>query len=398
MLPLLPLLLLATAAGGQDAVAAPEPEFLSAAGTRRRIIKSFGDKPARSVRQGLDWLLAHQDANGSWDCDGFDENCGKIGSGVCEDTGNAAHDVGITGLALLAFLGNGDTTTTGKYKAVVAKGVAYLKSEQDYDTGLIGEDSTRDFIYNHGIATLALCEVYYFSKSPLIKKNAQKAVNYIARARNQYEAWRYDVPPIGESDTSVTGWMLFALKSAKDAKLKIDAEALTDGLAFIDDVSTGHSGHVGYDAKGASSSRTPSNERWPRDKGEAMTAVGLLCRIFLGQDPDEQVWEGEKIMYQSADLLLTKLPEWDEQGFGCDMYYWYYGTYAMFQMGGKYWKKWNTAMKDTLLKNQIQEGDAKGSWNPVGPWGYSGGRVYSTALLTLCLEVYFRYGNVLGAR
>ena len=368
-------------------------------GVGKRNTKARGGAGTQqALTDALEWLKNHQSPDGSWDCDGFTENCGKIGTDVCEDTGNAAHDVGITGLALLAFLGNGDTTTTGKYKDVVAKGVKYLKSEQDYDSGLIGEDSTRDFIYNHAIATLALCEVYYFSKSPLIKKNAQKAVNYIARARNQYGAWRYDVPPSGENDTSVTGWMLFALKSAKDAKLKIDEEAITDGLAFLDDQTTPRSGHVGYDAKGSSSSRTPSNEQFPREKGEAMTAVGLLCRIFLGQDPDETELEGQKIMQNGADLLLTKLPEWDEKGFGCDMYYWYYGTYAMFQMGGNHWKRWNAAMKDTLLKNQIQDGDAKGSWNPVGPWGYSGGRVYSTALMTLCLEVYFRYGNVLGAR
>ena len=106
---------------------------------------------------------------------------------------------------------------------------------------------------------------------------------------------------------------------------------------------------------------------------------------------------------QHADLMAEKnvLPQWDEEGKGCDMYYWYYGSYAMFQMGNKYgnhWKKWNAALKPTLLDNQRQDGDFKGSWNPVGPWGYSGGRVYSTAIGALCLEVYFRYSQILGAR
>jgi hypothetical protein len=80
------------------------------------------------------------------------------------------------------------------------------------------------------------------------------------------------------------------------------------------------------------------------------------------------------------------------------MYYWYYGTYAMFQMGGKYWKSWNEAMKKAVLESQRHDGDEKGSWDPVGPWGYTGGRVYATASLTLCLEGYFRYAQVLGAR
>ncbi|MGK0218771.1 MAG: hypothetical protein ACI9HE_002266, partial [Planctomycetota bacterium] len=58
----------------------------------------------------------------------------------------------------------------------------------------------------------------------------------------------------------------------------------------------------------------------------------------------------------------------------------------------------NKAMKPAVLSSQRREGHQKGSWDPVGPWGYSGGRVYSTALMVLCLEVYFRYAKVLGAR
>jgi hypothetical protein len=83
---------------------------------------------------------------------------------------------------------------------------------------------------------------------------------------------------------------------------------------------------------------------------------------------------------------------------GCDMYYWYYGSYAMFQMGGRHWKAWNKAMKTAVLDSQRQDGAHLGSWDPVGPWGMKGGRVYSTASMVLCLEVYFRYGKVLGAR
>ena len=124
-----------------------------------------------------------------------------------------------------------------------------------------------------------------------------------------------------------------------------------------------------------------------------MTAVGLLCRFFMGQDPKDT-----PMMNKHADLMLDKLPKWDPEGKSNDMYYWYYGAYAMYQMGGTHWKKWNTAMKPAVLDSQSREGHLKGSWNPIGPWGYSGGRVYSTAIGVLCLEVYFRYARVLGAR
>ena len=85
-----------------------------------------------------------------------------------------------------------------------------------------------------------------------------------------------------------------------------------------------------------------------------------------------------------------------------DFYYWYYGTLAMFQMGGHYWKAWNAELKATLVPNQCRGGpldgsakDVDGSWNPVGTFGVKnsrgGGRVMSTALGALCLEVYYRY-------
>jgi hypothetical protein len=80
------------------------------------------------------------------------------------------------------------------------------------------------------------------------------------------------------------------------------------------------------------------------------------------------------------------------------MYYWYYGSYAMFQLGGTHWKKWEAALKAAIIDNQEKGGDESGSWDPIGPWGFAGGRVYSTALMALCIEVYFRYGRVTGAR
>jgi hypothetical protein len=81
-----------------------------------------------------------------------------------------------------------------------------------------------------------------------------------------------------------------------------------------------------------------------------------------------------------------------------DEYYWYYGTFAMFQMGGEDWKAWNAAMKKAILEHQRRDGDERGSWDPAGAWGKDGGRVYMTAIGALCLEVYYRYSRILGGR
>ena len=124
-----------------------------------------------------------------------------------------------------------------------------------------------------------------------------------------------------------------------------------------------------------------------------MTGVGLLTRTFLGQTPDEF-----PVMKTHGDLMLRSLPEWDVKGKTIDMYYWYYATYAMYQLGGEHWRKWKKAMQTAILPNQRKDGDYDGSWDPVGPWGYQGGRVYSTATMVLTLEVFYRYSRLLGAR
>ncbi|MEM7516486.1 MAG: prenyltransferase/squalene oxidase repeat-containing protein [Planctomycetota bacterium] len=359
----------------------------------------FGDggtpsgTPIAERDAALRWLVAHQSPEGYWDADGFTDHCGHIGNGVCDGTGEAKNDVGATGLALLALLGGGNTTRGGAHKDAVVRCVKWLCDRQDPDTGLIADPLGKSFVYDQAIATLALCETYYISKSPLLRIRAQRAINWVSRARNPYGAWRYDVPPTGGNDTSVTGWMVMALKSAEDSGLQIDTEAYHGARTWFDEVTDPATARTGYDSIGSASARIDGlNDHYPTD-GEAMTAVSLLCRILMGEDPKEN-----DLLERQADLLLHTLPEWDPDGFGCDMYYWYYGSYAMFQMGGVHWRRWSKALKTAAVDTQRTDGDRAGSWDPIGPWGWSGGRVYSTALMALCLEAYYRKARVLGAR
>ena len=75
-----------------------------------------------------------------------------------------------------------------------------------------------------------------------------------------------------------------------------------------------------------------------------------------------------------------------------NLYFWYYGTLAMFRAGGRDWDRWNAALKETLLPSQEEDG----SWEPISVYaGYAGDddedRAYSTAMCVLALEVYYRY-------
>ena len=139
---------------------------------------------------------------------------------------------------------------------------------------------------------------------------------------------------------------------------------------------------------------------------EALTAVALLCQIFMTDTKEVKKWsdhENYEMMKKAADLIISKPPKWDENDGSIDMYYWYYCTFAMNQWGGKHWTNWKKAIEKALLPNQRKDTPDKkdnfyGSWDPAGPWGEEGGRVYSTAICALMLEVYYRYAQVLGAR
>ncbi|MBL8766588.1 MAG: hypothetical protein JNL94_04430, partial [Planctomycetes bacterium] len=233
------------------------------------------------------------------------------------------------------------------------------------------------------------------SKWPILKAPAQNGVRFIQSARNPYKAWRYAYPPDGTNDVSVTGWMIMVLKSAQDFGLTVDTSAIADAHAFLDDMTDEQSFRTGYLSRGGYSAREQGmGERWPEQKTEAMTAVAMLCRVFAGEDTTTS-----PALRGGADLLRKQLPTWDEKAGTIDFYYWYYGSYAMYQMAGRDWDAWQPRMLAAVVKTQRDDGCEKGSWDPqFDPWGHRGGRVYSTAIMTLCLEVYYRYDRVLGAR
>ena len=346
-----------------------------------------GRQTPPSVLRGLQWLAAHQDEDGRWDADGFMKHDDPALE-VCDGPGNAVHDVGCTALALLAFLGENNTTKSGPYRAVVRRGVGWLRKQQQ-ENGLVGGRLSHDFVYDHAIAAYALCEAYGLSNSKLLQQPAQRALNYLESHRNGYGVWRYQ-PQDQDNDISVTGWAVMAYESGKFFGLQVNEEALKNCAVFLDQVSDS-TGRHGYRAAGEGSSRKPGRHgvAFPTDQTHALTAVGLFCRFFLGQDPKEQ-----PLMKASAKLLNTLPPVWDEAAGRVDHYYWYYATYALFQMGGGEWRRWRKAVEQVVPRNQHQQTAAPnlyGSWDPVGAWGEDGGRVYSTAILTLTMQANYRY-------
>jgi hypothetical protein len=353
------------------------------------------DPVADAVEHALRWLAAHQSPDGGWEAAGWSRWCdGKPAEGGAEGRGKSVYDPGVTGLALLAFLGAGYTNRGDHaFAKTVSKGLRYLKNVQDPE-GCFGPRTAQHHVYNHAMAALAMVEAYGMTGSPIFKGSAQKALDFVALARNPHLAWRYGVKP-GDDDTSITAWMVasllaarsvseHAVRSGRGAPLRIDDEAFAGTLTWLDHVTDPSTGRVGYIARGAGSARPQELvDRFPTDRVEAMTAAAVAVRLALGASPtDPSVAKG-------LGLLLEHPPRWNASDGSIDMTYWFHGSLAAHRAGDTAWHPWSAALRAAVLPNQRLDTDYcryRGSWDPIDPWGPDGGRVYATAILALALE------------
>jgi hypothetical protein len=301
----------------------------------------------------------------------------------------------MTSFALLAYLGAGHTDRVGPYRDTVRRAEKWLLAAQKKGAARHKQPGRFDrCMYTQGIATLALAEAAGMSqpRNPVLDEAAQRAVDVIVKSQGSYEAWNYTSKnrKTGRNDTSVSGWNLMALKSAKLAKLKVDFGAFQGCMRWLDAATDPKTGRCAYAGR---------VERVRRGAGShAMWAAGMLMRQFMG------VNRRAPVLVAAANSISKHPPVWNAGGKKVNLYYWYYGTLCMFQQGGEHWTGWNRHMKKALLENQRKGGptdgtvqDVHGSWDPVGGGGIPrGGRVFSTALGALCLEVYYRYLPVYG--
>ncbi len=372
-----------------------------------------------AVLAALWWLHRHQHPDGGWRAAGFDEHAEGPGcsnhdtSRYPKDEGDPAHDIGVTGLAILAYTGYGIThrlSPIPELQETVARAINYLRdqqirSEDPMLDGRYGPGKADEWAYDHSIATLAMAEALLLSGDHIrLRNSVERATKLCLRMQNPGRGWRYGFQD-GENDTSVTGWMVLALKTSQLCNLRIPKESYRSAFAGARDwftYATASNGQVGYSVPGDQGSQLAGvhPEPYPFSKEPScMTAVGVLCRLFAGESRrDPEIRRG-------VDRLAAHPPKWREQKgrslSSVNVYYWYYGAYAMFQFGGRPWIDWNDAMQTALLSSQrsVDRGDSEevdGSWDPIGEWGVSGGRVYATALGAMTLEVYYRYRRQQG--
>ncbi len=252
-----------------------------------------------------------------------------------------------TGLALLALLGAGYTHQAGKYKKTIADAINYLRRTQRPD-GRFAED-----VRQHAIATLAVAEAYGMTTSPVLKRLAEGGVSVLAALVT---------PPESAVDRA---WIALALKSAKTAGMTVDTAVIDRVLGWL-------------------TAATPTDET---DR-----AALLLARLMLGTPEKSAVLKACEPVLAAALRHGSATPSTGDAGF------WYFSALAMFQVGGSHWKQTNKQMKAALVGTQQRAGKERGSWTGTLRASPARSAVATTALCTMCLGVYYRYGKVFGTK
>jgi hypothetical protein len=321
------------------------------------MMKNNGkDKSEKAVMAGLRWLRDHQSEDGSWSND---------------------YKPGMTGLALLCFLGHGELPESPEFGPTVKKALDWILSRGQEFQGRMsltkdGFGGGNHTVYEHAILTYAMGEYYSMTKDERFAELLKQAVTYIVQGQTPLGGWDYHYNKGVRNDLSVAGWQIQALKAAHLTGLGITGvdEALDRAMVFIKKFQ-GNKGGFGYDK--------PENK-------PSLTGVGVLCTYFWKQDKDKVVKEGIDFLLNEADVKYN--------GPKADLYEWYYNTQACLMFGGSAWTKWNRLFQDEIADSQSPDG----SWPPtqggVGdlqkkPDG--AGPYYRTTLCVLMLEVFYRY-------
>ena len=338
---------------------------------KKKLLKEYGGTPSSeaAVQEALKWLARHQLSNGAWTLQ-HNRVCKNACGDPCDEK-RAKQINAATALALLPFLGAGQTHMEGEFKKVVHRGLLFMA--QNGKPGNVNGLPVIDYrgeggnMYDHGLVSIVLCEAYAMTGDSALAGPAQASLNFIVTAQCSDGGWRYSPREARGGDTSVVGWQVMALKSGYMGHLSVPPSSIQGSMLYLDKVQSDGGSIYGYDKPSA---RVRSGT----------TAVGLLCRMYMG-------WDKEHPGIVKGVNHLERLGVSKN-----DLYYNYYAAQVLRQYGGPKWDKFNVELRDFLVDAQSQKGGAKGSWFlEKGGHFNSAGRLCATSFATMILEVYYRH-------
>ncbi len=298
------------------------------------------------IRGSLKWLASKQNANGSWSSEQGQE-----------------HQVAMTGYVLIAFMAAGQLPDEGEYGANVTKGMNFLVNCVQRDGFIQFGNGTN--MYGHGVATIALAELYGQTKDPRLKAKLDLAVKLIINCQNSAGGWRYP-PRVCDADISVTVLQVVALRAAKNSGLDVPQTTIDNAVKYVRSC---------YDEQSGGFTYQPHN----KSPGFARTAAAIYSLQVCGEYDDPRVRTGSK--------YLAGNREKDRQWF---TYGNFYAAPAQYMIGGETWKNWYEWIDKTLLGAAQKQGDMI-FWEPRFDGGRGVGRLYCTAVYTTILAMPYHY-------
>jgi hypothetical protein len=269
----------------------------------------------------------------------------------------------VNAVAMLAFLGRGHVPGRGPYRDVLEKGKKFLLATSQ-PTGYVSFSS----MYEHGLATLALAEMYGMDPDPALEDKLRKAVDLIIKCQSPSGGWRYSPTP-GDQDLSVTVMQIVALRAANNAEIPVPGRVIEKAISYVRSCSH-PAGGFGYQGPA---------------QGPQTTAAGILSMQLLGKYDDPTI--------PKALDYLSQIPiQWGTGGAQYFYYFHYYAIQAQYQAGGKHWNDWHPRIRELLLEHQNPDG----SWDvPAGTAENEGAvgpnKIYWTAMASLVLDIYMHF-------
>lgn len=310
--------------------------------------KSENDKKIdNAIKQALEYLKQTQNSDGSW-------------------SDRRTRNPAITSLCVMAFLSAGHVPDEGPYAETVKNGIRAVLRDQR-SNGLIANNGGHE-MYHHGICSIMLAEVVGMTQDKKLaedlREGLKKAVRIILTAQRKRNdrhrgGWRYRVAGY-DSDMSVTGWQILALRAARNVGCDVPPQAIKEAVDYVIRCQRGSGGFC-YSPGG----------------GETLpcTGTGVLALELCGKK-----YHRSKETLNGGKYLMRRLPRWNDTSFF--FYSIYYRSQACFQLGGNYWEAFRDKLHPMLLGKQSDNGSWRG-----GSYGYS----YSTAMCVLALTVEYRF-------
>jgi squalene cyclase len=304
-------------------------------------------KASQAIEKGLKYLLSVQKPNGSW----------------------GDPEVGITSLALMAFMAQGHFPGFGPYGNELDRAKEFLlKKAQEGPIGYVGA-----VMYEHGLATLALCEMWGMTRDKkddeAIQKALEAAVKVILRSQNKGGGWRYQPSVNAGQDTSVTIMIFVALASARQAGIVVPNETITKVMKYLEDAWNSEDGGFGYLPKSSGQGAHKTYSTQP------CTGGGAYIAQLAGRRDSEMVAAALRYLEKQAPGIFANAAYY--------YYAHYYAIQAMVQAGDEQYAAWYPKIRDALITKQ----SANGAWGDrrgdAGP--------YQTPMAIIILATPHRY-------